>query len=172
VNPQYGYGWFVPLILFYLLLVRLRSFSEQESPPRLRSSTVAIVGGLLLLSLAVEWTRLQHPPMRLIMGMQGGIWFLFLIFGWRDFSIGVRQGMLFPALLLLTVIPWPTRIEEPLTRALMSWVTGFAIELIHFAGIAAHREGELIVLSKGIVGVSEACSGIRSWQAAFVFSLI
>ncbi len=172
VNPQYGYGWFVPLILFYLLLVRLREFSEQESPPRLRSSTVAMVGGLLLLALAVEWTRLQHPPMRLIMGMQGGIWFLFLIFAWRDFSIGVRRGMLFPALLLLTVIPWPTRIEEPLTRALMSWVTGIAMELIHFAGIASRREGELIILSNGVVGVSEACSGIRSLQAAFVFSLI
>jgi exosortase len=110
--------------------------------------------------------------MRVIMGMQGVIWIFFLLLAWRDYSVSFRTALFFPALLLIAAIPWPTRIEEPLTRALMSGVTGFAVEALHLGGFVAHREGEVIVFPNAIVGVSEACSGIRSLQAALVFSLI
>lgn len=172
VNPQYGYGWLIPFIVLYLALKGLSSKTYVEVMPKLSSATIAIAGGLMALALSVDWIRIQHPPMRVMMGIQGAIWALFVFFGWRDFTPQFRSGVTIPFLLLLTSVPWPTRLEEPLTRALMSWVTGGAIELLHLIGVVAHREGELIIFPNAIVGVSEACSGIRSLQAAFVFSLI
>ncbi len=172
VNPQYGYGWVIPFIIVYLIFSRLNSISLGSNPPFIRGGTIGIVGLLMMLSLLIEWARLQHPPMRMIMGLQGGIWFLFIVLGWRDYPSEFRRSLMIPALLLLTAIPWPTRIEEPLTRFLMSGVTGVAIELLHLAGFLAHREGELIIFPNAIVGVSEACSGIRSLQASLVFSLL
>ena len=172
VNPQYGYGWLIPFLVLYLGMKRLSSNICEVAVPKLSSATVAIVGGLMALALGVDWVRMQHPPMRVMMGIQGAIWALFVLFGWRDYTPQFRSAVTVPFLLLLTSVPWPTRVEEPLTRALMSWVTGGAMELLHLIGVIAHREGELIIFPNAIVGVSEACSGIRSLQAAFVFSLI
>ncbi|MES2307532.1 MAG: exosortase/archaeosortase family protein [Verrucomicrobiota bacterium] len=172
VNPQYGYGWYIPFFVIYLIRERFLFVEKNDFLPALSRGTLGIVFVLFLCALMLEWIRLQHPPMRLVMGMQGGVWILFLLTAWGDYSSSFRKALIFPGLLLLTAIPWPTRIEEPLTRILMSWVTGFAVEILHLSGVVAHREGDVIVFPHAMVGVSEACSGIRSLQAVLVFSLI
>jgi len=171
VNPQYGYGWWVLPLALYFLFRRLRDIDFHIEAPVLSFRTHCIVGVLILFALLLEWIRLQHPPLRWIMGMQGVLWLSFMGLVWRDYPSSLRYQLLFPSLFLLTVIPWPTRIEEPLTRWLMGYVTGISVDLLQMEGVICRREGELIIFPNGLVGVSEACSGIRSLQAAFVFAL-
>ena len=49
-----------------------------------------------------------------------------------------------------------------LSVALQGWVTGAVTGALGLAGIAAYQDGNVIVLAHASVGVTEACSGVRS----------
>ena len=47
-----------------------------------------------------------------------------------------------------------------------------AVEVLNIAGIAAVRHGNLIEVATGLVGVEEACSGMRGLQTSLMVSLV
>jgi exosortase len=77
-----------------------------------------------------------------------------------------------PTLLLLLAVPWPTWIETTLVEHLMGAIATFVSEVLTIAGVPAQRKGMLIALPGGLVGVAEACSGIRSFQVSVVAALV
>lgn len=81
------------------------------------------------------------------------------------------RAELFPILFFLTAVPWPPRFEQPITAGLMNAVAAATTALLHFGGIPAQTTGGAITLRNGIVGVTEACSGIRSLQSGIMFGL-
>jgi exosortase/archaeosortase family protein len=68
-------------------------------------------------------------------------------------------------------IPWPTPLENLLVQRLMQGIAAFAVEVLNWFGIAAQQQGNLIQLTGGSLGVDEACSGVRSFQATLMVSL-
>src|SRR5439155_487491 len=66
---------------------------------------------------------------------------------------------------------WPSWLEVLVTQSLMGWNVSTTMEVLSFAGIPAIQHGSLIEISTGVVGVDEACSGIRSLQATLMISL-
>ena len=48
----------------------------------------------------------------------------------------------------------------------------FAVEALNTAGWAAVRHGNLIEVASGVVGVEEACSGVRGLQTSLMVSLV
>jgi exosortase/archaeosortase family protein len=78
---------------------------------------------------------------------------------------------MFPVLFFLTAVPWPPRLEQPLTSDLMIVVASATTEILHWLGVAAQTSGGAIALRSGLVGITEACSGIRSLQAGTMFGL-
>src|SRR5437762_4653580 len=84
--------------------------------------------------------------------------------GLRHFAI--------PALFFLTAVPWVTAIEAPLIEGLMRGVAAIAAEILALFGIPAEAEGNLLRLPFGLVGVNEACSGVRSLQTSFMIGLL
>jgi exosortase/archaeosortase family protein len=50
-------------------------------------------------------------------------------------------------------------------------VASATTEILHWLGIAAQSSGGAIALRSGLVGITEACSGIRSLQAGTMFGL-
>jgi len=58
--------------------------------------------------------------------------------------------------------PLPPGTYTRLTLGLQLWVSASVIRTLDLLGIAAHREGNIIELSHGSVGIEEACSGVRS----------
>jgi exosortase len=78
---------------------------------------------------------------------------------------------LFPILFFLTAVPWPPRFEEPITAELMQAVAVATTGLLHWFGIPAQTLGGAITLRTGVVGITEACSGMRSLQAGIMFGL-
>jgi exosortase/archaeosortase family protein len=78
---------------------------------------------------------------------------------------------LFPVLFFLTAVPWPPRFEQPITAGLMQAVTAGTTVFLHWFGIPAQTTGGAITLRTGVVGITEACSGMRSLQAGIMFGL-
>ncbi len=72
---------------------------------------------------------------------------------------------------LAAAVIWPLSAPIPpgtysrLTSALQLWVSGGVVHALGLLGIAAHREGNIIELARGTVGIEEACSGVRSLVA-------
>lgn len=81
------------------------------------------------------------------------------------------SAVAFPICFFLVAVPWPTLVEG----RLIQWLTGLnvavTIELLNLVGMPAVQYGNLIEISTGVVGVDEACSGIRSFQATLMLSL-
>jgi exosortase/archaeosortase family protein len=77
----------------------------------------------------------------------------------------------FPVAFILVALVWPYRIEKGLTQNLMQWVASLTVEIIGWFGIPAFQRGNLIEVATGVVGVDEACSGIRSFQSTLMAGL-
>jgi len=77
-----------------------------------------------------------------------------------------------PVLFFLTAVPWVTAIEAPVIEGLMRSVAAIAAEVLAMFGIPAQAEGNLMRLPSGLVGVNEACSGVRSLQTSIMIGLL
>ncbi len=78
----------------------------------------------------------------------------------------------FPVLFFFVAVPWPTPIEEPIVQGLMRIIAASAAEVLALFGIPAEVQGNLIALPHGLVGVNEACSGVRSLQTSLTIGLL
>ncbi len=72
---------------------------------------------------------------------------------------------LFPALIWLLSAPLVSVAETKIRVFLLTKVTIIVFNLFDFLGYELERQGNVLILPKGHVGVEEACSGIRSLTA-------
>jgi exosortase len=72
---------------------------------------------------------------------------------------------LFPALIWLLSAPLVSVLETQIRVFLLTKVTIVVFGLFDFLGFELEREGNVLILPDGRVGVEEACSGIRSLTA-------
>jgi len=79
--------------------------------------------------------------------------------------------LLFPLLFFLVAVPWPTVIEGRLIAGLTRANAAVTVELVNLLGIPAIQHANTIEVGTGLVGIDEACSGIRSFQATLMISL-
>ena len=81
------------------------------------------------------------------------------------------SDFVFPIGFFLVAVPWPTVIEGPLIQGLTRVDARATVELLGWLGIPAMPHGNVIEVATGVVGIDEACSGIRSFQATLMISL-
>jgi exosortase len=79
--------------------------------------------------------------------------------------------LFFPIAFFLVAVPWPSQFEGLLVNSLTSLNVSAVTELLSLFGIPAVPHGNTFEISSGVVGVDEACSGIRSFQATLMLSL-
>jgi exosortase/archaeosortase family protein len=72
---------------------------------------------------------------------------------------------------MLIAVPWPMGLEQWAIQGLMRLVAGLTVEVAGWLGIPAVQQGNLIQTTVGVVGIDEACSGVRSLQSALMLSL-
>src|SRR5207245_7250421 len=77
----------------------------------------------------------------------------------------------FPFLFLLVAVPWPVQAEQVVTQSLMRAVTAINVLVLNVAGTPALQHGNVIEVGSGLIGIEEACSGVRSLQATLMISL-
>jgi exosortase len=173
LNPQYTYGWAVPVLCLYLARLRYLDAPRTSYPWRSHRNRALILLGLLIaLYVPTIVVRVANPEWRPL-----GYWIalqailitligIYLSAGWR-----VAWHFLFPVGFFLVAVPWPRPIDAPLMDFLMQKNAGIAIEGLLWEGFAAARKGNLVILPSGTVGVDEACSGIRSLQGTLMLGL-
>jgi exosortase len=127
---------------------------------------------LISLGAVLEYGRetMWHPELVLwsLCLLCVGLTFLVLAkIGGRSLA----RAEIFPILFFLSAVPWPPRFEQPLTAALMRGVAEGTTEILHWLGIEAIASGGAIAMHSGLVGITEACSGVRSLQAGIMFGL-
>ncbi len=170
-NEQYSYGWFVPFFAAYLFWLR---WEDRPRPrPKFEIVAIAAIASALLLLLPLRIFEIGSADWRplgwLHVAAAGAITLsvLYLIGGtsWlRHFS--------FPVLFLFIAVPWIGAIEEPIVQGLMRLIAASAAETLALFGIPAEVQGNLIRLPSGLVGVNEACSGVRSLQTSLMIGLL
>ena len=174
VNEQYNYGWFVPFFSLYLFWLRWqdRPQSFRISNFEFRILTVGAVVALLLL-LPVRLFEIANPEWRLLAWVHAtAVVTLTLLLIWRAGGRAWLRHFAFPVAFIFIAVPWPTPVETPIIQGLMRIVARVAAETAMLLGIPAQVEGNLIRVSNGLVGVNEACSGIRSLQTALMIGLL
>jgi exosortase len=87
----------------------------------------------------------------------------------RPMPLGARLSLtllfLFPALIWLISAPLVSIMETKIKVFLLNKVTIVVFGMLDFLGFELEREGNVLILPEGSVGVEEACSGIRSLTA-------
>lgn len=175
-NPQYSYGWFVPLLCIYFLFENLKNtrFSSVATVPCewCWRSVLAWVGFGFTFVFLTEMARQEKPELRPIMWVIAlAAVGLTLYAARKTGGVALFKKVFFPSVFFLVAVPWPLVVEEPATKSLMPLVAAFTQETLHFMGVPSVAQGEIITLRGGMVGVSEACSGLRSLQAALMVAL-
>ena len=180
VNPQYTFGWAVPL-LCALLLARnfFHARSGIQNPDSTAPSLPTVTGWVMLYGLAFLYlpTRLiqeANPDWRLVSWTLAAEVIGLTFFLLRPVASAFRLPLsLFriPILFFIVAVPWPSLIEMPVIQSLTRLDVGITTELAGWFGIPAISHGSVIEVATGIVGIDEACSGIRSFQATLMISL-
>jgi len=179
VNEQYSFGWFVPFFALYLFWLRWQDrpeISGQRSEVSGQKLVALVIGIIaLLLLLPVRLFEIANPEWRLLAWLHAGAVVtvtLLLIWYAGPAGAGWLRHFAFPVAFIFVAVPWPTLVETPIIQGLMRIVAHVAAEAAMLLGIPAQVEGNLIRVSTGLVGVNEACSGIRSLQTSLMIGLL
>jgi exosortase/archaeosortase family protein len=79
--------------------------------------------------------------------------------------------LVFPLCFFLTAVPWFRGFEAWVIQSLTRANVATAIELLGVVGVPAVQHGNVMEVATGLVGVDDACSGIRSFQACLMIAL-
>ena len=170
-NEQYAYGWFVPFLALALFFrrwpTRPPSSSTSFSFPLsafIHFLALALLPLRVILEINQDWPLITWPMTAIVVCLS--LYAAFLAGGWpwvKHFA--------FPISFILVTVQWPYRIEHALTQNLMQVVASLTVEILGWFNIPAFQRGNLIEIGTGVLGVDEACSGIRSLQSTLMAAL-
>ena len=167
INDQYQYGWFVPPLALALLALR---WPDRPAPhPGGTRAHGWLLGTLaaacLFLLLPLRLIEGPNPDWRLIYWLHAGLLTALSLglAGWCGGWPWVRHFAV-PVGFLLLAVPWPSGMEQDIIQGLMRAVAAMAAEIMNLLAIPAEAQGNVIRVRDQLVGVDEACSGIRSLQ--------
>jgi len=171
LNAQYQSAWAVPLLCLYSAWKR---WPGPCLPPAPRNPLwLALTAGAWILLALGEFLHGQDPVWRMTGALlNAGASLLTCAWFYKVGGRPLLQRGIWPVLLTWLAVPWPSPLEQALTQYLLHIVSNLTVGLVNLLGIAALLHGNVIELSNGLVGIDEACSGIRSFQAAVVASVL
>jgi len=193
-SEEFSFGYLVPVFVAYVLNDRwplLKSIllgEDDAATPALPEDPRAgawnffaslIVFGSLLLFLYGGFLRAVTGPdtdsaSALGLGLGGFVLAMGFLVARTDAHGRVvtlrRRGrvvglLVFPALAWLISAPMLLIFETRVKPVLLEWVVSIVSGLFNVLGFEILREGSTLVMPQGVVGVADACSGIRSLTA-------
>ncbi len=173
-NPQYSYGMVVPLLVAGLLLRRLLNYQGDPqgsiaTNPWAFAMLASLLAFMFLPARLIEAATPEWRPIQWLMGLEtiGLTFYAIYLAGGKSW---LRQAA-FPVLFFLVAIPWPSPIEQPVIQGLSRMNASLVVEVMGILGVPAIPHGNVIEVSTGMVGINDACSGIRSFQSCLMISL-
>jgi exosortase len=168
-NPQYQYGWFVPALAVFAGYGRWQTRPAPGEP----ISKAIWVAAFCALPLPFVWLFLQPNPdwpiVNWLFVAEISVVTLAAI-GWAGGWKWIKHFFV-PAVLLWAAIPWPESWESPVIQGLMRLAAGIGVVVLDVIGIGAIQHGNVIEVASGVVGVDQACSGIRSLQGSLMAAI-
>jgi len=191
LREDYFFGFFVPIFVGYVLLERWPAIRDHfcgaaapASPARGERwlgpvlgfvAGAAVLGGIVFLlggaaMRAIEGPRLPASQMHAIgfaAFLLGGVYLI----GGRDAEgrqqpVRARWGLallfVFPALIWMLSAPMVDFLERQVSLILLNRVASVVFWVFDVLGYTLIRQGNVLQLPTGDVGVEDACSGIRS----------
>ncbi len=162
-DPGASHGILIPPVALYIAWLR-RDLTLAE--PAFRDSrglwlTLCACLTLLVGILGAEYFLSRASFVLLLAGLIWTFW-------------GVRRfrTLLFPLVLLLTMIPLPQVTYNTLAAPLQLMASSVATRLVQALGIAVYQDGNVIHLAGISLGVAEACSGLRSLSSLVTAALM
>jgi len=173
IAPDQAYGWAVPFLAFYLIKERARwgPAPQPASGPERSSAWVALASALLLYaaSLPVLEANALWPTAQWAGALGAGAATLaaLTLAGGRRWA----GHYAFPVGFVFTALTWPTPVKVWIVNHLVTANARLAAELVSALGHPAIVSGNVIAVGAGMIGVDEACSGLRSLQAVGMVAL-
>lgn len=172
-NSQYSYGWFIPLLAAWIFWQRW--VTRPPAHPAggvLRTASIAVLAALAVPSALGILIAGTYPDWRMV------LWGLGLAALVASMALAALAGgwpwvrhLSFAWVFALVSVPWPTQPERWLTRELSLFAAKFAAACLPLAGVAAVCHGTSIDVGTDVLGVDDACSGIRSFQSGIMAAL-
>ena len=162
-EPGASHGFLVPVPALWIAWVRRPLTLAQPVAPDARGLWLTALGCVAYMvgKLGAEFfvTRLS-----LLIVITGLIW--------TYWGFARLRTLIFPLILLVTMIPVPALLYNWLAVPLQLFASQAATILAQILGVTVHREGNVIFLADISLGVAEACSGLHSLSALMVGSLL
>lgn len=162
LDPDYGHGFFVPLVSGYVLWRRRRLWQTAQIKP-LNFGFVIMLGAVALLLVGSLGAELFTARFSLLVLLAGMILFL----GGQK----LLQAVSFPLCFLIFMIPLPVIIYNQITFPLQLVASRLATSWLDMVRVPVLRDGNILVLSNYSLEVVEACSGIRSLMSLIALAV-
>ncbi len=171
-DDQYSHGWMVPLFAGWIFAERW-SRRPDPAPPRRMWPTALLLAALWLPAAGANLILESSPEWRPMMWL-----FAVAVFAASLLLARLAGGapwlrhFAFPFFFALTAVPWPYDFERWLTLELSMLGAGITGILLNLGGILAVVQGNNIEIDTGVLGVDDACSGVRSFQSSLMAALL
>lgn len=169
-RPDMQFGWVVPALAGYVLYEVWRDRPEVKAQWR-----GWILAGLILGIVCLFVTQIYQAAYGLTSTSMSGLalGYIFVVFSYLTYLYGFLGVKVFGFgfAFLLVSLPIPNALQASIIAVLQSFISNVTVEFLSLIGIPAVLQGSLIHLQTGIVGIDEACSGIRSLQSSVMVSL-
>ncbi len=169
-SPQYQYGWLVVPLGLRLYFLRWNSLAHRQRTNGIGASGATVLFASLIAPLwfirqaTTHWSVPGYGLTVLVVAYSFAL--LALMGGWK-----LSRQMIVPIFFIFVAVKLPLTPEQWMIQSLSRFVAGASVEVLHLFGIPALKSGNLVVLSRGIIGISEACSGINSLQSLFMVAV-
>jgi exosortase len=152
-DPNYSHGFLVPLFSGLLVWQRRRDLAALPVHGSWAGLPVvaAGVGALLLGDIAAELFLMRSSLVIIIAGL--------ILF---HLGRGWLRMLAFPLAFLFFMIPLPSTLFYAVAFPLQNLAAQNAVWVLDLLGVPVLQDGNVIQLSQITLGVTEACSGIRS----------
>jgi exosortase len=162
-DPNYSHGFLVPLFSVFVVWQDRAALAALESRGSLAGLGV-LAAGLALLVLGVLGAE----------NFLSGASFVVVLAGLVLFHLGGEwlRALAFPISFLLFMIPLPAILFNAIALPLQGMAAENATRVIETLGIPVLRDGNVIRLSHTTLGVTEACSGIRSLVSLLALAVV
>ena len=162
-DPGASHGILIPPVALYIAWLRRDLTLAQPAFPDLRGLWLTLTACLTLLLgiLGAEYFLTRASFVLLVAGLI-----------WTFWGAPRFRTLLFPLVLLLTMVPLPQVVYNMLAAPLQLLASSVATSLVQMLGIAVYQDGNVIHLAGISLGVAEACSGLRSLSSLVTAALM
>src|ERR1017187_2663504 len=162
-DPDMGHGFFVPLVVGYIVWQKRAELLGLESAPNWGGLGAELYGGLQL-RIATLGAELLLARTAFVISVIGVV----LLLGGTAWV----RALAFPLFLLFFMIPIPTVVYNSITFPLQLLASRVSTQALDLMQIPVLREGNVLELAEQKLSVVEACSGIRSLLSLTFLSLV